>query len=142
MIAFYLFFFLSTLFSDSGTIHLTVQHIQTAQGSIKIAFFDSEANFLEDDKAIQTRSVPVKNTEDLAISFTSLPYGTYTIAIFHDVNDNGKLDTNFMGVPKEPYGFSNNARSKWGPPKYEVARFELQESVLRTSIMVKKWIEQ
>ena len=142
MVAFYLLFSLVTLFSDTGTIHLTVQDIQTAQGSMKIAVFNSADSFLEDDKAIQTYSIPVEDGKDLAVSFTPLPYGTYTIAIFHDVNDNGKLDTNFMGIPKEPYGFSNNARSKWGPPKYEAARFDLQEAEVRTFITVKSWIKQ
>ena len=47
-----------------------------------------------------------------------------------------------MGIPKEPYGFSNNARSKWGPPKYEAARFDLQEAEVRTFITVKSWIKQ
>ena len=142
MAAFYLLFSLVTFFSDTGTIHLTVQDIQTAKGSMKIAVFNSADSFLEDDKAIQAYSVPVEDNQDLTVSFDPLPYGTYTIAIFHDVNDNGKLDTNFMGIPKEPYGFSNNARSKWGPPKYEAARFDLQEAEVRTFITVKSWIKQ
>ena len=76
-------------------------------------------------------------------TLADLPYGeNYTIAIFHDVNDNGKMDKNFVGVPKEPYGFSNNARSKWGPPKYEIAKFELNQKVLKINAAVKTWSRQ
>jgi len=142
MIAFYLLFSLLTFTSNNGTIHLTVQHIQSPEGSIDIGIFNSENSFLEDGKEMETYSIPVNDTKDISISFPSLPYGTYSIAIYHDVNDNGKLDTNLFGIPKEPYGFSNNARSKWGAPKYEIARFELKEAEMATSIKVKKWIDQ
>ena len=66
----------------------------------------------------------------------------YTAAIFHDVNNNGKLDKNLLGVPTEPYGFSNNARSKWGPPKYDTAKFQLNQDQLLLQIEVKKWSKE
>jgi len=142
MIAFYLLFSLLTFTLDNGSVHLTVQHIQSPKGSINIGVFNSEDSFLEAGKEIQTHSIPVDDTKDISVSFPSLPYGTYSIAIYHDVNNNGKLDTNLFGIPKEPYGFSNNARSKWGAPKYEIARFDLKEAKMETSIKVKKWSDQ
>ena len=54
-----------------------------------------------------------------------LPPGTYAIGIFHDVNLNNKMDNNFFGIPKEQYGFSNNASAFLGPPAFEAAAFEL-----------------
>jgi len=142
MIAFYLLFALFLFSSDTGTIQLTVQHIRSPKGTIKIAVFNSADSFLKDGEAIQTHSIPVKDTKDLTLTLQPLPYGTtYSIAIYHDVNDNNQLDTNLFGVPKEPYGFSNNTPSKWGAPKYEIARFELKEAEMTTSIKVKKWSE-
>jgi len=43
----------------------------------------------------------------------------------HDLNGNGELDTNFVGLPQEPYGFSNNATANFGPPKWNDIRFQL-----------------
>ena len=64
------------------------------------------------------------------------------MCIRDSLNNNNKLDTNLFGIPKEPYGFSNNARSKWGPPKYEIAKFELNQKVLNISAAVKVWSKQ
>jgi uncharacterized protein (DUF2141 family) len=56
-----------------------------------------------------------------------LEAGTYSIGFFIDKNDNEKLDTNFLGVPKEQFGFSNDAMGRFGPPSFEAASFTLQE---------------
>jgi uncharacterized protein (DUF2141 family) len=56
-----------------------------------------------------------------------LPKGKYAISIFHDTNEDGELSTNFIGIPKEPYGFSNNPKAKFGPPSFEQSLFEFVE---------------
>lgn len=60
-----------------------------------------------------------------ALVFENVAPGVYAVAVYHDVNGNGKLDTNFIGIPKEPTGSSNDAKAKMGPPKFEDARFTL-----------------
>ena len=55
-----------------------------------------------------------------------IPPGTYAIKLHIDENENGELDTNFLGIPKEQYGFSNNAKA-FGIPKFESASFQLNE---------------
>ena len=57
--------------------------------------------------------------------FENLPPGDYAIAAFQDVNENGVLDKNALGIPTEPYGFSNDARGWFGPPSWQAARFHL-----------------
>lgn len=57
--------------------------------------------------------------------FRDLPAGTYALAVIHDENGNGKLDSNLIGVPTEPYGFSRDARGTFGPPKFEDAALQL-----------------
>ena len=139
------FLFLSAFHTNSlaqGTISLTVQNITTPKGTIMVALYNSESTFLSEDETAAGQTKQVQQTGAVTVQFKDLPYGTYTIAIFHDINDNGALDTNLFGVPKEPYGFSNNARSKWGAPKYEMARFELQQRELTMQASVKKWSEQ
>ncbi len=63
-----------------------------------------------------------------SISFKNLKPGKYAFRYFHDENGNGKLDTNTFGIPKEGYGFSNNAKGTFGPPSFEKWIFELNES--------------
>ncbi len=53
-----------------------------------------------------------------------IPPGTYAIGVYIDENENGKLDTNFFGIPKEQYGFSNNTKA-FGIPKFEAAAFAI-----------------
>ena len=60
-----------------------------------------------------------------AVVLTNLDPGQYTIILFHDENGNGKLDKNALGVPTEPYGFSNNVRGFLGPPDFEEAIMEV-----------------
>ena len=55
----------------------------------------------------------------------TLPAGSYGARIMHDINDNGELDANFVGIPSEPWGFSNNATGSFGPPKWQDVQFEL-----------------
>jgi uncharacterized protein (DUF2141 family) len=54
-----------------------------------------------------------------------LPPGSYALAAYHDRNNNGKLDSNRLGMPLEPYAFSNNARGILGPPSFGDARFQI-----------------
>ena len=67
----------------------------------------------------------IKNKKTVVI-FKNLPKGVYAISSFHDINDNKKMDTNFIGIPKEPIGMSNNAKGFMGPPKYKDSKFNLE----------------
>jgi uncharacterized protein (DUF2141 family) len=66
-----------------------------------------------------------------------VPYGDYGVAVFHDENSNGKMDKNVLGIPLESYGFSNNVRITFGPPKWEEAKFTVKGSTAEVSIGVK-----
>ena len=61
------------------------------------------------------------------IEFANLPFGEYSVSAYHDENANKELDTNWLGIPKEGTGASNNAKGKMGPPKYEDAKFDFIE---------------
>lgn len=70
----------------------------------------------------------IKRSADSAridITVDGLAAGTYAIKAFHDINGNGALDTNLIGIPTEPYGFSNGQAGRFGPPSFEAASFEL-----------------
>ncbi|NJN52817.1 MAG: DUF2141 domain-containing protein [Gammaproteobacteria bacterium] len=61
----------------------------------------------------------------VTFSTDALPAGEYAIRVMHDVNGNSKLDANFVGMPTEPFGFSNDAAGSFGPPKWDAAKFTL-----------------
>jgi uncharacterized protein (DUF2141 family) len=56
-------------------------------------------------------------------NFTDIAAGDYAVSVFHDENSNGKLDRNFIGMPKEGVGASNDAKGHFGPPKFNDAQF-------------------
>ncbi len=60
--------------------------------------------------------------------------GEYAISVFHDLNGNQELDKNWMGIPTEPYGFSNNARGKFGPPTYNQCKVKIIDGTTRLTI--------
>ena len=74
-----------------------------------------------------------KEIEKQACIFTidKLQEGKYSFRLFHDENNNGKLDTNWIGIPTEGYGFSNNAKSSFGPPAFKKTIFDLKGKVLQ-----------
>ena len=122
----------------ADTLIVEVNNIKKA-GEIHVAVYDNAEAF-EADRGEKGGAAPgiVDGTIVMVEAGTStfeyeLPAGQYAVGIFHDVNLNNKMDNNFLGLPKEQYGFSNNARALFGPPSFEDAAFEL-EGVTKQSI--------
>ena len=121
----------SAAVAQAAEIQLTVSNIQVAQGSIQIAVFNSEETY-NSGKPVISKSIQVTG-DQLDISFPELTDGDYAIKLLHDENDNGKLDTNLVGMPTEGYGFSNNG-GRFGPASYADAHFTVAGD---TSISIK-----
>ena len=110
---------------ENYNVTVTVKDADSNDGKIFLALYNTEADFLNTSfKGMQSA---IEN-EQCTITFQNIPAGVYAVSIFHDENDNGKMDTNFMGIPKEDYGCSNDASGFMGPPKWEDAKFELKEN--------------
>jgi uncharacterized protein (DUF2141 family) len=114
---------------STGTATLTV-HItgaRNAKGKIRVALFRGAEGFPNDaSRAIHTQAADIDTqTSSAQVVFTDLPAGVYAVSVFHDENMNQKLDKNFVGVPKEGYGASNNPKKKMGPPSFEETKFQL-----------------
>ncbi len=99
-----------------------VENIKKIEGSIKIAIYNHEDHFLS--KEIRSDGQKIESNS-LEFAFEGLGEGVYAISLFHDKNDNDKLDSNFIGIPTEPYAFSNNAKGMFGPPSFEDCKFSL-----------------
>ena len=107
-----------------STITLMIEGVDDPVGEVRIAIFDSENRYLENPSLADV--VPASQTK-IEWQIENLAYGQYAIAVYHDKNKNGKLDTNMLGIPLEEYGFSNNARSRFGPASWSQAKFTVNE---------------
>ena len=105
-----------------GSLTLVVPGLASNDGKVIIALFDSAEGFEKDGAFVRSAFVEPEN-RGAVWTFGDLPFGEYAVRLFHDENGNEKLDTNWVGIPKERYGFSNDARGKFGPPGYEAAKF-------------------
>jgi len=115
---------------SDNEIVVKITNINSNSGKIYVALYDSEASFL--DKGYKS-IIGTINNNTCEVIFKEIPNGIYAISLFHDENDNDKMDSNFLGIPKEDYGCSNNARGFMGPPKWRDAKFEiLNNSIIQT----------
>ena len=113
----------------AGTANLTVRvtGARNAKGKIRVALFRDSKGFPNDaSQAVHTQAADIDPQRLRAqVVFADLPAGAYAVSVFHDENMNEKLDKNFMGVPKEGYGASNNPKKKMGPPNFDETKFQL-----------------
>lgn len=116
---------------DAG-LTVNVTDIQQQQGNLMIAVFEGEDAYRA-NRAVDGRNVPA-NATSVSVVFDDLGPGEYGIKIFHDVNGDGELNTGLFGIPSEPYGFSNNAAVRFGPPGWSAARFSVSDSPAEQTI--------
>lgn len=112
-------------------------NLDKKEGKIYIAWYNKEEDFTKEDKIYLAKAVGVKNTNTVAVVFENVIPGTYAIAAFFDQNGNGKMDTNFFGIPKEKYGFSNNVRPMMRAATFKEASFLVTNNENTISIKLK-----
>ncbi len=125
-----------SLFGESGTLVVSMTGFKSDKGKALLVVYDSKESFSKIEMARARAMVPVVAGKAQA-EITNLPPGTYSVSVFHDENGNGKLDANFLGMPKESYGFSNDARGKAGPPEWEATTFTFEGGKKTISITLK-----
>jgi uncharacterized protein (DUF2141 family) len=110
--------------ADDVNLRVIATNVKSDQGKLYVWVYDKKDDWLSDRYRTQ-KSVAVAGNRsgDKVTLELLLPAGEYALSIFQDVNDDGKLERNFIGIPKEPAGLSNNLRPKFGPPKYKDAAF-------------------
>ena len=124
--------------SQASALTVHVIGARNTKGKIEVVLFQSAEGFPGDtSKAIRQQSVNIdSNTLSAETTFRDLPYGTYAVSVLHDENGNGKMDKNFMGIPKEGYVASNNPRKRMGPPIFDEAKFSVTQQVQAIEIML------
>jgi uncharacterized protein (DUF2141 family) len=111
--------------SGKCNLKVIISKMQSDKGQVAICLFNKADGF-PSGKALECQLAKAK-TNYTEYTFTNLETGTYAVSLFHDANDNKKLDKNWLGIPKEGIGASNNARGTFGPPKFDDAKFILDK---------------
>jgi uncharacterized protein (DUF2141 family) len=105
-------------------IHVKVLNIRNSMGNVACALFESSVGFPEEYLTSATNIIVIKvRHREARCDFADIAPGTYALAVVHDENMNGKLDTNWLGIPTEGYGFSNDATAFLGSPSFSAASF-------------------
>lgn len=103
-------------------VEVIVTDVRDTTGTIMVALFADPETFLKKPtlgKLSKAKSGQAK------VVFDNIEPGEYAVSIIHDANNNRKLDTNFIGIPREGFGFSNNVMGSFGPPSFDKAKFRV-----------------
>tara|TARA_Y100000589_G_scaffold321190_1_gene352183 strand:- start:222 stop:623 length:402 start_codon:yes stop_codon:yes gene_type:complete len=120
-----LLLYLAFFCGASSDLTVNISGIESIKGSVYIAVFTDRDSFPVFGKQWRGESISVTE-KSMSYTFKNILHGTYAIAVFHDENDNGVMDKNALGIPLEPYGFSQNARARFSAPPFKDAQFELK----------------
>lgn len=119
-----------------NVIHVDISGLRNDKGQVLCALFSSAEAFPKKaDKAVVRLTAKIAERQAVC-DFTGVAPGTYAVSVVHDENANGKLDTNFIGMPREGVGASNDAKGRMGPPKFSAASFRYQNGRLDLKIHV------
>lgn len=116
------------VFSQTANLTIKIKGIQNAKGTMNFAVYDNAENYNKSKDYFVGESVKVESL-DFEYVFHDLPFGNYAISLFQDEDENGELNTNWIGMPKELFGFSNDAKAKMGPPNFIEASFEIRDNM-------------
>ena len=112
----------------AADLAVSVTGLKSAAGQVAIAVFSGSDGFPTDDaRAAHRARVSIDGAGRAQALFKDLAPGDYAVAVFHDDDNSGKLETNLFGMPKKGYGFSNNARPSLRAPRFDEARFALPD---------------
>jgi uncharacterized protein (DUF2141 family) len=107
--------------SAAGNLIVTVERLKESGGHVRVALFNDPKTF---PKTVLIGQKAEARVPSVTLIFNDLQPGRYAVSAFQDLNLNDKLDTNAFGMPREPYGFSQGARGRFGPPSFGDASFE------------------
>ncbi|RJG51382.1 DUF2141 domain-containing protein [Motilimonas pumila] len=107
--------------AQSAELTLIINNV-TDNSPLSITFYDNEADFLSDNVVHHYYQAGQKGTTK--ITFNNLPDNKLAFTVFADLNRNNQLDRSFLGIPQEPYAFSNNATGTMGPAEFKDAKFD------------------
>jgi len=137
LILFSLLGLLSLAAQAQSSVSVQVENLKNDKGVCRVYLFDQAAYFPnQQGKAIASKVVRISSGK-AALTFENISAGRYAISVIHDENNNGKLDSNFLGIPTESYGASKNALPSMSMPSFEANAFEVAGQAKKLAIKVK-----
>lgn len=122
---------------ETGTLSVEIKGFRSDKGEALVFLFSRKDGFPEDaDKAWQTLHVNIKEGRARA-DFFALPYGTYALSVLHDEDMDGRMETSWLGLPREGFGFSGRPEYNFGPPGFEDTTFLLVSKAKQVVIWVR-----
>lgn len=118
---------------EAATVEVRVSGVAGGKGKVNVAVCDKE-RFLK--QCGHSGSAPAKAGETV-VTLKDIPAGTWVVLAYQDENENNELDRNFIGIPSENYGFSRDARGKFGPPGFEDAAIEVKGELTVAPVKLK-----
>ena len=139
------------LFLNSSVLaEILIINVESAynNGLALVGIYDKEENFgkakvnkkLNTEKILTGAATEISNNK--AQIKLDVPFGSYVVSGFQDFDGNGVISGNFLGIPKEPFGFSNDAKGKFGPPKWQDAVFVFNKSNQKITLRLKNYNNQ
>jgi len=122
--------------NSKGRLIINFDGLRSNEGTVKVALTNSKENYKDHKNPFIGLTIPISNRKAVAI-IEDIPFGEYAVKAFHDEDANDMLNTNFLGIPNEDYGFSNNARGMFGPPSWNAAKFKFNKEELAINITIK-----
>lgn len=122
--------------TEAQSVTVVVSSLVSTQSTVKLYFYNTAAGFLKSGKWAFSRSVKPEGKNEFSLP-VELPKGEWAVAITQDLNNNNKVDKNFIGIPTEPYAFSNNVRPTVAAPGFDECKFTVDGPGKVVSIVLK-----
>lgn len=122
---------------SAQSLTITLENVKDSSGVIMLQLMQGEEEF---NGATPAFASYLQRAQQGTMTFQSnnLPNGYFAVRIMHDLNGNGELDSNFVGMPTEPWAMSNNARGNFGPPTWEQVKFAVSDESVTQTIKLSK----
>ncbi len=124
---------------NSGKLTVIITGFSNEEGNCRFALDNSKAVYEREDSVWIGKVLPIVNKQVIVV-IDSLSFGDYAVRVFHDENQNEEIDTNFLGIPTEDYGYSNDASDWFGPPSWEKAKFMFNKPEMTIEIEIESFI--
>ncbi len=114
--------------ASAATLHVVVQGVRNDEGVMRLCLWSSPAGFPDCTNDAARRENKPAVAGEMRFVLGAVPPGIYAVTVFHDERDTGKVETNFLGIPRSGLGASNNPKARFGPPSFNDAAFRLGET--------------
>lgn len=129
--------FFASIFGQVDEVSVLVDQIGHSKGKIYLAIYNNAEGYMHPERVFRSSITELVASQRQVIDIGRLPDGDYAIVVFLDENGNGQLDKNWLGVPKERYGFSGAQRPLFRAPRWEEARVRVSGGMRQIRIVLR-----